>query len=263
MKADRIKAIKELLLSNRKVLNTELCDRFKVSIETVRRDLKQLERQGIIRRVYGGAVLTENSAFPDTIDKWQVRSMENISEKRTIASQTAQLIPDNCTVLLDSGTSAFEIACLLKGRQNLTVITYSLRIATELGMCPNLTVYCVGGIIKVDALVTTGFLAAEFLSYFSHLDYAVISGDGFIPAVGTTEYAVEMAMLKRNIIPKADRVLLAIDHTKFGIAANCVTCETSKIHTVITDRDAPGDAVAYLRSMGVDVLVADSSKSAE
>ncbi len=258
MRYDRIQQIKKLLLSKKRVLNSEICEMFNVSIETIRRDLDHLEKEGIIRKVYGGAVLVDDSLVPDSLEKWDVRYLENLEVKKTIASQTAALIPDNCTVLLDTGTSAFEVACQLKNRSSLTIVTNSLRIATELGMCRNLTVYCVGGIIKVDELVTSGFLASEFLSYFNHFDIAVLSADGFIPAEGTAEYSMEIAMLKKNMLDKSDKIILAIDHTKFGISANCITCPTGKINTVVTDKDTPQEAVAYLRKRGVNVIIADN-----
>lgn len=261
MRHDRIQQIKKILLSKKKITNTEICKIFNVSIETVRRDLNSLEKEGVIKKVYGGAVLADDSLLPDAIERWDVRSLENLMGKRAIAKKVAELIPDNCTVMLDTGTTLFEVACQLKNHKNLTVITNSLRIAAELGMCENLTVYSVGGIVKVDTLVTLGFLASEFLSYFSHFDIAVISGDGFIPREGSMEYTTDMAMLKRGVLDKADKVIAAIDHTKIGVPANFINCPTRRIDIFVTDKNEPREDIAYLREQGVNVVIAGNENA--
>ncbi len=250
-----------MLLSKKKILNTEICDIFNVSIETVRRDLNYLEKEGIIKKIYGGAILADDSLMPDEIQKWDIRSGENLMAKRLIAKKAAELIPDNCTVMLDTGTTIFEVACQLKNKKNLTVITNSMRIAAELGMCQNITVYLVGGIVKVDVLVTLGFLASEFLSNFSYVDIAVISGDGFIPEEGTMEYSMDLAMLKRDILDKAGKVIAAIDHTKFGVPASFINCPTQKIDILVTDKNEPKSDIEYMRGQGVDVIIAEEESN--
>lgn len=256
MRKQRIQAVKQLFLNKKEVMNTELCETFGVSIETVRRDLNTLEQEGFIRKIYGGARLAENFYLPEAIDKWDVRMDRNEPIKKRIAQRTAALIGDGCTVYLDTGTSVFEVATCLKGRKNLTVLTNSLRVAQELGMCSDIQVYFIGGIINTDTLASSGFFAAEFISYFYHIDCAVISCDGFLPDRGSTEYAIELAMLKRGVLTKADTIIIPVDHSKIGLAANCLCCEISQIDTVVTDEQTPSDAIAALRAQGVQVLIA-------
>lgn len=257
MKNERILEIKRLLLSNQQVTNTELCETFGVSIETIRRDLNQLEKEGFLYKVYGGARLTGISSGKVSVQTWQERIVANEDSKQSIAVKAASLIPDNCTVFLDSGTSIFEMLPYLKRKKNLTVLTNALRNACELGMNKDITVYCIGGIIKTDVLVSTGFLASEFLAYFNHIDYAVIACDGFVPAQGCGDSYIELAMFKKKVLEKSARKIVVADHTKFGISGSCLCCPTEEIDIVVTDALTDREMISSLQTRGVEVMVAD------
>lgn len=258
MKADRLQDVKRLLLKKKKITNAELCETFGISIETVRRDLNILEKEGFLRKIYGGACLVEQRDLPISVESWNARIDKNELDKRNIAGTAAAMIPDGSTVFLDSGTSIFEVVPFLKGKSNLTILTNSLRVASELGMCDHITVYCVGGLIKTDTLSSTGFFASEILSYFYHIDYALISCDGLIPDKGTTEYSIELSMLKKSVLDKAKRILAVVDHTKFGISGSCLCCPVERIDMLITDEFAPQDALNVLHERSVQVTIATS-----
>lgn len=263
MKSNRIQELKRLLLNKKHVTNTELCRMFNVSIETVRRDLNLLEKEGFLRKVYGGAKLVDNPIHATDPEKWDTRIGQNEENKRSVAMRVAELIPDGCTVYLDIGTSIFEMLPALKKKQNLTVLTNSLRNASELGVCENLTVYCIGGVIRTDRLVSSGFFASDFLTYFSHIDYAIISCDGFSPEKGTTEYSIELAMLKKTVVEKSNYVIVALDHTKFGIPASCQCCAVEKINALVTDEMPMPADVATLREKGVKLVVSEAGSVEE
>ena len=256
MKSNRIQEMKQLFLSRKQVLNTELCDTFGVSIETVRRDLNLLEKEGFIRKVYGGARLVENPGLPATIETWDTRLKKNEPFKKSIAEKAATLIPDGCTVFLDTGTSVFEILPLLSRKKNLTILTNSLRVATEMGLCESFSVYSIGGLVKRETLTSMGFFAKEFLSSFYHIDYAILSCDGFLPDYGTTEYSAEIAQFKQLVMDKTAHIIAAADHTKFGIAGSCDCCPIEKIGTLVTDTLVSASALHKLQERGVQVLQA-------
>ena len=129
------------------VLSKDLAVRFGVSLESIRRDLSQLERQGAVRKFYGGAELVEDHLPDGEAAVFQVRLTEHWAEKCAIARQVNALIGDGETIYLDSGTTAGALLPYLKERRGLTVITRSLRNAAQLGMCEHLTVYCIGGAV--------------------------------------------------------------------------------------------------------------------
>lgn len=254
MKTSRIQEVKKLFLNKKQLMNKELCDIFGVSIETIRRDLNILENEGFIQKIYGGARLIENTGIPDTIEAWDTRLKKNELFKKSIAERVATLIPDGCTVFLDTGTSVFEVMALLKEKKNLTILTNSLRIATEMAQCDSFSVYNIGGLVKRETLTSVGLFAKEFLSSFYRIDFAVLSCDGFIPERGTTEYSVEIAEFKQLIVDKTSHVIALADHTKFGIAGSCVCCPVEKIGTLVTDSLAPASAIAKLNERSVHML---------
>lgn len=256
MKYDRIWQIKKMLLENKKVSNAELCKVFDISIETVRRDLNVLEREGIIKKVYGGAILLDNNSTPNAMQDWNVRFVENAPAKAAMAKEVVRLLPDNCTIGMDSGTSVWEVARLLSQRKNLTILTNSLHTAVELGSNTTHLVYCIGGAIKNSELITTGLLAMDYLDYFSRINIAVVSADGFNVDEGLTDYSVEMGTLKKLMIEKASRVIAVVDHSKFNTEALYLTCATDGIDVLVTDSETPKELVTKLKSRGIEVIVA-------
>ena len=256
MKSDRLQEMKKLFLERKKITNTALCQIFDVSIETVRRDINILENEGFIRKIYGGACLAEEQDGILPLEKWDTRLDKNENCKRLISAAAAQQIPDGATVFLDTGTTVFEIAPFLRGKKNLTILTNSLRLATELGMWEDMTVYCIGGLIKADTLSASGFFAAELLSYFYKIDYAVISCDGFIPENGTTEYSIELSMLKKLVLDKAGRIIALVDHGKFGISGSCLCCPTQRIDLLVTDEQLPTGMLRKLKDLPCEVIIA-------
>ena len=256
MQNDRIRQIMTILLQEKKVIAKDLAARFGVSLESIRRDLSQLERQGAVRKFYGGAALVEELLPETEAEVFQVRLTEHGAEKQAIARSAAALISDGETVYLDSGTTAAALIPYLKERRSLTVITRSLRNAAQLGMCENLTVYCLGGAVKVDTLINTGFMAQECLNYFSHIDTAILSGDGLVPQQGVVDFGMENLSFKRSLVARSGRVVVVIDGSKFGRTAHCVTCPAASITTLVTDENAPQEALDALRAQGVEALTA-------
>lgn len=248
--------IKQILLREGKLINTDLCERFGISMATCRRDLDILEADGLIRRIYGGAVPLQVQT-EEEIPCWERRRQEGLSEKERIALVAAAKIPDNCTVYLDSGTTLYEVAKCLVGRSNLTIITNSLRISSLLGMEKGLQVYCIGGHVKEDLLVTLGMLANESIGLFPHIDVAVFSADGFLPHKGLMEYSMEVALLKKSILSKTGELMAVLDSSKIGKVANVNTCSATEIHTLITDDAAPKNVLDQVREQGIRVLIAE------
>lgn len=258
MKQDRLGQMKQLYYEKKNISNRELCETFNISLETVRRDLKQLEQEGVVKRVYGGAVLRPENDTSADMEPWHVRSVQNQREKAQIAAEMLLRIPDGCTIALDSGTSIFELAKLLNQKEDLTIITNSIHIALEISTRTNHTLYFIGGAIKKDELITTGMLSVDFLNCFSRIDLAIVSTDGFNVNEGLTDFNIEMGMLKRSIFEKANKILVAADYSKFSINALYKTCSSESLDLVITDPKAPAESVEYLRSAGVDVVIASA-----
>ena len=257
MKYDRQSQIKQLFQEKKRVTIKELCDTFGISVETARRDLNELERDGTIRRIYGGAVLQDNSEGLDFMPPWDTRFTQNLAEKKAIAQELLTRIPDNSIIALDSGTTIFELAKLLGAKKGLTILTNDLRMALEVSANTSHMLYYIGGAVKKDDMITTGFLANDFLKHFSHIDVTVLSADGFNGNIGLTDYNVEMGTLKEAMVQKSSQVFVGADHSKFLTSGFYKVCGIHDLSLVVTDVGASQASLEALREAGVEVVVVD------
>lgn len=256
MKSDRQAKLKQLFISKKQLNIHEICDIFGISVETARRDLAILEKDGAIRRVYGGGVLVDNTSAPNPIPPYASRIILNSSEKENIAREIVQHLEDNTTIALDSGTTILLTARLLYLRKNLNIITNDVHIASELSTHTDHKIYLVGGLLRKDDLITGGFMSQEFMENFSHIDTAVMTADGFID--GMADFNVDMGSLKKAMIRKARQVFVAVDHTKFTTRALNKVCGLKDIDLVVTGKDAPAESITALRAAGVEVILVES-----
>lgn len=235
MRHSRHQLMKQLFYDKKQLTCQELCEHFGTSIETVRRDLAELEKTGIVRRIYGGAVLTDTYTYPDAISPWKDRSAAHLKEKQAIAAEVVKWIPDNATIALDSGTTMMEIAKRLPAKQNLRVITNDLRVASIISANSNHEVCLVGGTLKQSDLITLGYLSTEFLNNIVHIDIAVLTADGFDTKVGLYDHNYNMCNLKKAYIERAQQVFAVMDSSKVGQKAPYRVCEPKKIDLFILD----------------------------
>lgn len=256
MKSDRQAKLKQFFISKKQLSIHEICDIFCISVETARRDLAILEKDGAIRRVYGGGVLVDNTSAPNPIPPYASRIILNSSEKENIAREIVQHLEDNTTIALDSGTTILPTAKLLYLRKNLNIITNDVHIASELSLHTDHKIYLVGGLLRKDDLITGGFMSQEFMENFSHIDTAVMTADGFID--GMADFNVDMGSLKKAMIRKARQVFVAVDHTKFTTRALNKVCGLKDIDLVVTGKDAPAESITALRAAGVEVILVKS-----
>lgn len=256
MRESRLTEIRTLLYQKKEVSIQELCDRMNVSVETIRRDLNRLESEGTIRKTYGGAIFVESQQMPNAMQDWDLRYARNIKEKTAIARLALNSIPDNCTLCLDSGTTLYCLATMLNVKKNLTILTNSLHIATELGRNSDHQVNCIGGTLKSKELINVGLLATNYLECFASIDIAVVSTDGFSDDTGFSDHSLEMATLKRIMLRKAKKRIALLDHSKFGCDALFSTSSVSDMDVIVTDNQVPADEIERLREKGSTVLVA-------
>lgn len=251
MKYDRLNKIKQLFLEKRTLSCSELCETFGISVETARRDLAVLEKQGMIRRIYGGGVLSDNTSAPDPISPWVVRNIQNSMEKNNMAREILNFIEDGMTLAIDSGTTTLEIAKLLYLRHDLTIITNDIHIASELCSHTDHTVFFAGGPLKREELITVGFLPNAFLNNFSRIDAAVLTADGFQD--GLWDFNKDMANLKAVMIRKAEKVFAAVDHTKFSVEALYKVCGPQDLDVLVTGDEAPAGVIESMRKTGLEI----------
>ena len=251
MKLDRRNQIIDMINRQRTVKNSELMERFGISIETVRRDLEYLENQGYLRRVYGGAVVNLSlSSEPEYASRSQARS----EEKLAIAAEAARLVQDHDSIYMGVGTTVQAMARFLRNVQELTVFTNALRTAVELSELPGCTVILSGGRVRPKELAVSGFPAEENLSRFN-VDKAFI-GIGGITEAGVTDFHMDEASIHRQLIANARQAIVLADSEKLGTRAVVNVCSLEQVDMVITDSGAPKHLVKELELSGVRVVIA-------
>jgi len=174
VKLERRQQIVDLITRQRTVNNAELMEKFDISIETVRRDLEYLEQQGVLRRVYGGAVINVSlNSEPEYASRFRANSQE----KNAIAQEAVKLICPGDAVYLGVGTTVQAMAQYMKNIGQLTVFTNALRTAVELSEIPGCTVIVAGGQLRGKEWTLSGFPAEENLTHFN-VDKAFIGIGG-------------------------------------------------------------------------------------
>jgi len=220
-----------------------------VSPETVRRDLIELERRGMLRRVHGGAASLARLAAAESA--YSERILEQSEAKRAIGAAAAGLVAARQTVVIDVGTTSLEVARALPHDLRATIATPSLLVAAELSKRPHVQVLVAGGQVRAGDLACSG---AETTGFFRdlHADIAFLGSGAVSPAAGLTDYHRDEVPTKRVIIAHAQRVLVLADSSKFDRSAPYRVCDLSDLDGIVTDTPLPaGSEWAALR---IDVI---------
>lgn len=252
MKLERRGQIVELINRQKTITNAELMERFDISIETVRRDLEYLEQQGVLRKVYGGAVVNVSL---NSEPEYASRSRTNYEEKNAIAREAAKLICPGDTVFLGVGTTVQTMVQYMKNIGQLTVFTNALRTAVELMEIPDCTVILPGGQLRVKELTLSGFPAEDNLLNFN-VDKAFI-GIGGITEDGITDFHIGETRLHRQLVLNARQSVALADSTKLGMRAMNNVCTLEQIDLVITDSKAEQHTVKALKKAGAKMILAE------
>ena len=228
----------------------KLADTFRVTTETIRRDLSDLQGQRLLRRVHGGAILWETSGFEPQLS---VRSDQQVAEKRRIARLAVQELPDSGTIIIDSGSTLTPFAESIPKDRELQVVTNSLITAQALAKKESLNVVVLGGSVRKN---TFAMVDPETVASVNDLavDTLFISGDGMSVERGlTTPYRGE-ATLKQAMIASAVRVVALVDFSKMDKNHTIRFAQWGAIDVLITDDRASDEVVARLQALGPTVL---------
>lgn len=225
----------------------DLAEQFSVSDATIRRDLRSLAEGGQIEMVYGGAALVRASDY-----SFHSKGMRNVEAKRVTGELAARLVSDNEQILIDSGTTAFQMARFLKGRRGLSIIANSARLALELDT-PGLNVILLGGQYRQDRMDTIGPMATAALEQLRGY-VAFIGADGLSMEFGLAANDIESAHLYDLAVRNSRRAVLLADHTKFLAPSLFKIVDFDAISQVVTDRRPPPEWMKYFDGLGIDVI---------
>jgi DeoR family fructose operon transcriptional repressor len=229
-----------------------LAEQFDVTAETVRRDLTALERQGLLRRVHGGAIPVERLGFEPAL---ATRDAASSGEKDRIAKAALAELPTEGAILLDAGTTTARLADALPVDRELTVVTNSLPIAITLATRPNITIHLLGGRVRGRTMATVDAWAARLLAD-TFVDVAFMGANGISVERGLTTPDVAEAEVKRAMIAAARRTVVLADHTKVGVDHFARFGAISDVDVLVTDSGIDAELALDLDSAGVRVVQA-------
>jgi DeoR family glycerol-3-phosphate regulon repressor len=232
---------------------SEIADRLAVSEMTIRRDLLDLEREGRLKRLHGGAVALPAVAMDRDEPSFYTRLSRDRAAKERVAAAALPLVDGARTVALDVGATTFLLGQLLRTRPGLNLFTNSLRIAAALSDGPQ-QVYVPGGRVRGTEMAIGGPTAAEaFGKLWFDVAFVGVSG---ITADGLYDYSIEDTEVKRVYLGRASRKVVLCDASKFQRMSLVRIAGFDAVDTLVTDAPPPADIRAALKASGVEVLLA-------
>ena len=248
---ERKQKILQLLAQKERVFVNDLCEMFETTSVTIRKDLDQLESEGHLRRVHGGAIINK-SLYPGLA--LPEKQKLNLEQKERIARKAVKLINEGDVLLLDSGSTTHQLAKLLKDVKGITVITNGINIAAELMNSEN-EVIITGGMFDKGSSTLYGPLAEETLQHLA-ADKLFQGVDGIDIEIGFTTPSIDEARISRKMMKISGQRIVLADSSKFGRRSLSVIGKITDVDTVITDSDVDDSYVKGLSDMGLEVIVA-------
>jgi DeoR family fructose operon transcriptional repressor len=229
---------------------TDLAGEFNVTGETIRRDLTELQRERLVRRVHGGAVPWRGSVI---VPRLEVREGHNVIEKRRIARAAAAEVPLTGSIIIDSGSTALQLADILDRERELTVVTNHVPIIRSLATSEHPEVIVLGGALRRRTMAFVDETSVDTLRDMT-VDVAFIGCDGMSPERGfTTPYREEVA-IKRAMMASARRVVMMFDHSKVGNEQLYRFADIDEVDVIYTDTGMDDRIAALLRERGPEVI---------
>lgn len=232
----------------------ELSRRLGISEVSIRRDLRDLETKGLLRRDHGGAApveplsyhaLSQDSSFQEQIER-------HADEKRRIGLAAANLINDGETVALTAGTTTTQVARSLLNKRGVKVFTNGVNIALELSRCEGVTVSLCGGVMRGSWFSLVGAQALRSAENV-FADKAIVGAVGLHPVHGLTDSHAEESEINRTLLMQARRRIVVADHSKLGVIATHRICAVRDIHQIVTGAGAGGDMIALFTERGIEI----------
>lgn len=248
--AKRYEQIIKYVNKNKTASVDDLSNWLKVSKVTIRRDLDELSAKGLLLRTFGGAT-SVFSYLAQEIPSNEKSSLF-VEEKRRIGKAAASLIEEDDVIVLDSGTTTFEIAKNLTSR--VTVITNDLKIAMELCMKDFVTLYMTGGLVENNLFSTTGKTTENFLNEF-HADKSFLAADAISLKFGITNRTVSQVPIKRSIAMTGAQKILVADHSKFEKETFANIGLLDELDIIITDQ-MEGEIRKKYEELGIKIILA-------
>ncbi|OAD45528.1 DeoR/GlpR family DNA-binding transcription regulator [Polaribacter atrinae] len=228
-KKERQQKVVDEVSLNRQVSSTFLAEKLNVSEDTIRRDIKELDKKGLLTKVHGGAISTMQKLYHYNEDVIYKRE-----EKVVIAKKAITLVEDGMVIIMSGGTTNLMLAKLFPKNLKATIYTYSLPIAMQLAEHPTIETIFIGGRIQRNSMVTTGIDVIQYLSNIT-ANLCFIGVSAFNAEQGITGEGYEVALVKKAMIDSSERNVYLSTSNKLNIRLNYDICPLKEIDIAITD----------------------------
>ncbi len=252
---ERQEEILEILNKNKSATVEELANELFVSGATIRRDLRAMEKQGLIKRSHGGAMPFKSSAEESA---FAIREQENTTAKRTIANLACKFIKNGDSIFIDSSSTTGNVIPLLNAFQYLSVTTTGLRNALLLSQTNSVKIYIAGGLIGNHSNSITGTDTMDYISRI-HADVALISCTGLSLNAGFTDANIEQSKLKQQMRRNSDKVIMLCDSTKFGKTFMCKDFWFDDIDYLITEKKPSQEFIEVINVNKCKLIIPDGN----
>ena len=253
---ERKRYILDELQRNGSVVITDLAERIQVSSMTIRRDLNAMAEDGMVTLEHGGAVLNSGSLFECSIS---FKNEINVSEKQRIA-KCMEYINEGDSVFLDAGTTPNELAALLRGKRNISVLTHSLLVANTTATMRNIKLIMCPGEFRENSMAFLGPLTDDFIQHFQ-IDTLFLSLEGIDLTDGLSVVDVQDGHTKKVLVEKAKRVICMADHSKFSGDGMARMVFWSQVDVLVTaDRAENRPLLDTIRRQGVKVIAVPAAE---
>lgn len=250
--AERKLRIIEYVKQKRVATVAALAEEFQVHEATIRRDLAEIEQEGLLRRTHGGVIVDQGANIEPSFSE---RASEQLEQKMRIGKKAAELIEDGDHVILDSGTTTIHIAQNLVNRSRITVVTNDINVAAELREAKGITVIVTGGVLYHSSFMLNGMFTDRVLETL-HVQKAFIGTPAIHPKYGLTHPEALLVPAKQGMIKAAQEIIVVADDTKIGKTSLHTVAPIQAVHTFITGSEASESQIKAFRDSGVNVITA-------
>jgi DeoR family transcriptional regulator of aga operon len=250
----RAQAILRELLRDGNITVEQMVQTFDVSHASIRRDLRELERAGLLRRTRGGAVLVEPALYEPFrhVSSFGEQEQLCLAEKRRIGLAAADMIAEGEIVSLGAGTTTTQVARGIRHRKNITVVTNAVNIAMELSHRSELKIFMSGGVLSSDWFTLVGAAAIQSISEM-FVDKIFLGIDGIHPQHGLTTNHPDHAAIHRQMLQQARYRVIVADHRKINVTGAMLICPLDGINLLITDKGATKAMLAPFLNEGINI----------
>ncbi|MEO1010494.1 MAG: DeoR/GlpR family DNA-binding transcription regulator [Bacteroidota bacterium] len=247
-KDTRQATILEKLKLEGKVTTQHLAQELIVSEDTIRRDLNEMARKGLLSKIHGGAVSSIQKLY-----YYNDHVVKNQEEKNRIAQKATAILKDGMSIMISDGTTNLAFARGIPKTLRGTVFTYCLPIAMELTEHEHLEIIFLGGKIEKKSMVSIGMDVLKTCARI-HVDMCFLGTGSIGPMEGITEGSYEVALIKRAIVTASDTVVSLATSHKLGLRQPHSVCKPSEIDTLITELDSSDAQLAPYAAAGIHIL---------